>query len=249
MPLYEELKDSGVFPIYVLIVGSVLTFLYKHFRDMESRNFKVTKGELDSLLEVFRDPKLMGVPFVLEQVIQLKLKVRVPYPAIKALLTFESPTRSMIDFANASRFIDIAPGRQAFYFKSVFATPRKRTWWNRASFVGYLLFAMSPTVWLSIEVGLLAKADPVQVLGLFTVTLPLIVVFILFAVMCLNFHVGVFCGERLMGEAARNGLAVPPPSVTEQLSAEVQKAAASGQGGRTQRKSRDSVRSRPSRAE
>ena len=221
MQFYEELKDLGIFPIYVLVICSLLTGLYQYLMQLRSRQFKATKEELVALMDVFRDPQLMNSPFIIEQVIQLKLKRLVPYQAIVMLLKFESPTGSMIDFWNASAIVQVPPGKKYLAYTKLGGSAKKRAVRKWAGGIAYWLTALFATGLLSVEIGQAGKGFPVEVLALLALSVPLVIACMFIAYAALSIHLSVVCAERLMEEAALHGLVGAEQSADEAPSAAV----------------------------
>ncbi len=91
------LKDFGL-PAYVVATISLIVYSYKKFKEVQERKNKITKEQLDSIIEHFEKEDALTNNFVLEQVFEYKFKSYIPAKAIRYLLQCANPTYSIKNY-------------------------------------------------------------------------------------------------------------------------------------------------------
>lgn len=138
--MFNFLKDLG-FPAYVVGVITLISIGYKQIKELQERNLKSTKEQLDTMTELLLNNEKLNNKFLVEQVFQYKFKAYIPHNIILLLLKTKNPTSSFNDYIFARRYLqcDIGDSNISYIKKMESQSYRKK--WYIINTLGYFIFA------------------------------------------------------------------------------------------------------------
>ena len=193
--MFNFLKDLG-FPAYVVGVITLISIGYKKIKELQERNLKSTKEQLDTMSELLLNSEKLNNKFLVEQVFQYKFKAYIPHNIILLLLKTENPTSSFKDYIFSRRYLkcDIGDSNISYIEKMESQSYRKK--WYIINILGYFIFSF-----LGLG-GILNLAKINKYLGFswMIVTIPLVLYFLWVAYEFMMSSLRIKAAENIMKE-------------------------------------------------
>lgn len=138
--MFNFLKDFGL-PAYIAGIAALLTIIYRRTKEFQEVRFRSNKEQLDSIIDLFSDPKKTNNSFIVEQVFHFKFKAEIPHSIIKCLLMFPNPTAAIKHYIHGRRHLSFDENEMIIKYEKRMSYLEKRKFWKMVHLSSYFIFA------------------------------------------------------------------------------------------------------------
>jgi len=114
--MFNFLKDFGVPGVAVAII-TLVVFLYKRAKELQVSTQKITKEQLDAMIELYDSKDRRNNAFIVEQVFNFKFKAYIQHSVIQILLKTNNPTEAIQNYKLGKLHLELVRGENLIKYR------------------------------------------------------------------------------------------------------------------------------------